>query len=153
MKTTSVLIEINKMASDLGYLKENIHIVWVLNDLETALKQNAKRPRVVEDDILIDTHNHVSFQMQSILRKMINIQKYMDGLFYIAFNKQFVNSTVKKGNSVKTPFGISTPMFVENMEYVKIKDKLKPINHISEIEDEIYQKIISLVPNKEIWNR
>lgn len=49
-----------------GYKPENIHLVWILNDIEVAREQNQKRSRSVSDKILNDTHTGASRTMHMI---------------------------------------------------------------------------------------
>lgn len=96
LKSVKKLRDISTAVQDLGYKKENIHIVWVLNELEIALNQNKKRSRVVPEDILIQTHEGVSITMHRFLADADMLRKYMDGDFYISFNKVGVDTGVEK---------------------------------------------------------
>jgi hypothetical protein len=128
MKSSSSLIKVSQLANKLGYPKENIHVVWVLNDLATAIKQNSLRSRVVDDNILIDTYNLVAYQMRNILKGVTDIRKYMDGTMFIVFNQKELN-------------------------YVKIKQVNKPIMSVDELSDDVYNMLVSMVPDKDIWVR
>lgn len=76
-----------------GYKNENIHIVWVVNDVNKAIQQNLARPRVVPEDILIQTHQLVSETMASLLKG--DLSKYIGGDVWVVFNKQFADSTLE----------------------------------------------------------
>ena len=39
-----------------GYEPKNIHVSWVLQNYEVAIKNNKARPRVVPEDVLFATH-------------------------------------------------------------------------------------------------
>lgn len=86
--------KITKQVAELGYKKENIHIVWVVNDVKMAMKQNKARERVVPEEILVATHKGASVTMDSIVKLSKKIKAYMDGAIVFAFNKQGADSTV-----------------------------------------------------------
>lgn len=88
--------EITKKADELGYKKENIHIVWVVNDIKVAMEQNRGRDRIVPEDILISTHKGASLTMDKILSQSKKITKYMNGVIVLAFNKKGEDSVVRK---------------------------------------------------------
>lgn len=54
LKGMSKLASIARDVEKLGYKKENVHIVWVMNDVHIAMQQNQKRDRVVPKEILMD---------------------------------------------------------------------------------------------------
>ena len=53
LKSLSILNQLTRSVLDMGYDKKNIHIVWVVNELETALQQNQERKRKVPKEILV----------------------------------------------------------------------------------------------------
>lgn len=142
MKDLKKLDTISRNVQELGYSKDNIHIVWVINDLEIALKQNSERDRVVDADILKDTHRGVSYTVSNIIKDG-NIKKYMNGDFWFVFNKKYVDSILvnsKNGGE-----------FVEKAIYTKIKEKGKAIKSMEKIGKEVIEKIKSYVPNAYVW--
>ena len=54
---------------NLGYKKENFHIVWVLTDVNIAIDQNFTRDRVVPTSILFQTHRGAAMNMQDLIFK------------------------------------------------------------------------------------
>lgn len=54
---------------NLGYKKENFHIVWVLTDVNIAIDQNFTRDRVVPTSILFQTHRGAATNMQNLIFK------------------------------------------------------------------------------------
>ena len=133
-KLKSITYDINL----LGYPKENIHIVWIVNDVEIAKVQNSKRDRVVPEDILVDTHKGASRTMSDIIGMGTKLRKYMDGAIYIAFNKIGVDADVEFGD--RTKWTKETLVVVNKSNYVRIKDQGKPIKA-----DQIGRSIISKV--------
>ena len=54
---------------NLGYKRENFHIVWVLTDVNIAIDQNFTRDRVVPTSILFQTHRGAAMNMQNLIFK------------------------------------------------------------------------------------
>jgi hypothetical protein len=133
-----------KIADELGYPRENIHLVWVVNDVKVAMKQNAKRSRVVPEDILIATHKGAASTMASVMTSAADIRKYMDGDIWLAFNKVGVDSDLvasdKGGSYLKDAF------------YVKAKTAGKSVASSSEVTGSVYDKIKEYIPNPEIFD-
>ena len=142
LKDLQKLETISSEVQKLGYEKENIHIVWVVNDVNTAIQQNAKRDRRVAKDILIDTHELVSYTISNILKKN-TLRKYMDGDFWFVFNKQFTDSVLNVSDNGGS--------YIKDAVYFKVKEKSKNILKISEISDNYIDKIKAYVPNPEVW--
>jgi len=159
LKETSKLVQLARMASDMGYDKKNIHIVWVLNDLDTAIAQNAERDRVLNIDILTNTHKHVSYQMKELISSgTTNIRKYMDGYFYIVFNKKYVDSLLKFSTNIQSDSTIgrkknSGGSYVKAAVYYAIKERGKALKTLNDISDDVLKRIQARVPDKSLWKR
>lgn len=97
MKSLTQLQKYTLPLQKIGYKKENIHIVWVVNDIEVAKAQNAKRDRTVPPQILISTHRGASQTMGDIITMGDELRKYMDGELVFAFNKVNVDSELVSG--------------------------------------------------------
>ena len=95
-----------------GYKLKNIHVVWVLNNVETAKKQNATRDRNVKEDILVNTHKGVAKFMKQIFT--IN-QDYFNNIgdIYILFT----NTEEKDNKLIKSGDG----KYMDYINYIKIK--------------------------------
>ena len=134
------------MVINKGYDKKNIHIVWVMNDVEIAKKQNKTRDRVVPEDILVDTHMGVAHTMQNLMKNS-RFQEFIDGYVYIVFNKKDVDSTL-----LFSEFGGS---FVEEALILEIKRRGKKQLPYSAIADRFIMKIKAYVPKaaKRLWGR
>jgi len=98
LKDVSKLSTITVLLKQHGYDPKNIHLVWVVNSLKNAKKQNKNvtRGRVVPDDILLLTHEGAAETMATILKMSEGIKKYMDGDIWIVPNKMGKNSRVQK---------------------------------------------------------
>lgn len=143
-KELSKLEKIARDASKLGYDKENIHIVWVVNDIEVAQQQNAARARVVPSEILINTHRGAANTMGDIINMGNKLKKYMDGDIVFAFNKVGVDASLDtsgRGGS-----------YVKDANYFYVKRQGKPPTPVDKLDKEIRQKIKSYVPKNVDWN-
>jgi len=69
-KITSVTNLIKPLV-DRGYDAKNIHLIWVLSNYELAVERNKKRPRVVPDDMQLQTHEGAAETIWGILTKAI----------------------------------------------------------------------------------
>ena len=143
LKDLRKLDNITRLVQATGYEKKNIHIVWVVNDIEVAKKQNLERPRQVPVEILINTHRGASQTMLDILKMGKGLRKYMDGDIAFIFNKVGVDGDLQKsgrdGSYVKDP----------NFVYAKRSGKA-PLP-VSKLGGNILKKISSYVPNANDW--
>ena len=143
LKDAGKLQKLSRQVTTLGYDKKNIHIVWVVNDIEIAKKQNLERPRVVPTEILINTHRGASNTMGDILKMGETLRKYMDGDLVFAFNKIGVDSelvTSRKGGS-----------YVKEADYVYIKRAGKSLPPLDKLNKAMLSKVKSYVPKNIDW--
>lgn len=143
LKDLRKLQNITRQVSNIGYAKENIHIVWVVNDIEVAKAQNAKRARTVPTEILVNTHRGASNTMQDILNLGNELKKYMDGDIVFAFNKVGVDSEVAKSDK--------GGMYVKDANYFYAKRKGKAPTPVESLEKDLKAKIRSYVPKDVNW--
>lgn len=143
LKGMSKLASIARDVEKLGYMKENVHIVWVMNDVHIAIEQNAKRSRVVPTEILMDTHEGAALTMAKILNMGDSLKQYMDGDIWISFNKVGVDSEIKKsGNG---------GMFVVKSNYIKVKARGKKQKAVDELGKDLVSKISAYAPKTDTW--
>lgn len=132
LKNAKKLHEIRTIVDAMGYQKENIHLVWVLNDVDIAIKQNMKRSRVVAQSILKATHYGVASLMKEIFKGKIDLREYMDGDFFISLNRAGVDTTVQKSKLGKHTKGVrggeKTGSYVSDASYFHVKKKGKKID-------------------------
>ena len=143
-KELSKLEKVANDASKLGYDKKNIHIVWVVNDIEVAQAQNAKRARRVPSEILINTHRGAANTMGDIINMGNKLKKYMDGDIVFAFNKVGVDAnlaTSGKGGS-----------YVKDANYFYVKKQGKPPTSIDQLDKDVRRKIKGYVPKNVDWD-
>ena len=142
LKDMSKLRIICDEVTDLGYKKENIHIVWVINDVNVAIQQNRDRKRSVPEDILMSTHKGASQTAKDIIDLGEDINKYLNGDIWYVFNK--------KGVDIKTSFSGNGGSAITDANYIKVKASGKPIDK-SKITQEVIDKIVDYVPNVNYW--
>lgn len=144
LKDLQKLQNITRQVAQLGYDKQNIHIVWVVNDIEVAQKQNLARDRTVPPEILINTHRGAANTMGDIINMGKSLQRYMDGDIVFAFNKVGVDADLAKSGRGGS--------YVKDANYFYVKRKGKTPVSVSELEDDIKRKIKSYVPKGVDWN-
>lgn len=144
LKDLGKLGVLSRQLTDIGYDKKNIHIVWVVNDIEVAKAQNAKRARVVPAEILINTHRGAANTMGDIISMGNELKKYMDGDLVFAFNKVGVDATL-----VKSKTG---GQFLKDAEYFYVKRQGKPATSLDKLDRDIKAKIAKYVPKGVDWN-
>lgn len=144
LKDIKKLDDITRNAVNLGYDKKNIHVVWVLNDIEMAKQQNLERDRVVPDDILLSTHEGAALTMAKLMNMGSSLTSYLDGDMFIVFNKKGVDTTM-----VKSPSGGA---YILSANYLQIKKQGKKVMSKNELSDEIRNKIRDYTPEIPNWN-
>ena len=132
----------------LGYPKENIHLVWVLADVEVAKKQNLERDRAVPEDVLIQTHEGAALTMKKLVSDVDNLRKYMDGDVWIVFSGKR-EATLKKGERGGE--------YITSAKYYKIKPKgqksMSPLELTKIVVDDtdLVSKIRKMTPHINTW--
>jgi hypothetical protein len=143
LKDLRKLQNITHQVKNLGYDNEKIHIVWVINDIEIAKKQNVDRPRQVPVEILVNTHRGASFTMHDIVNMGNGLKKYMDGDIVFAFNKVKVDSDVA--------LSAKGGMYIKDAKYFYVKRAGKPVDQ-EKLTTDIRAKISSYVPPSAVWS-
>ena len=143
LKDLRKLESITRLTQSVGYPKENIHIVWVVNDIEVAKKQNVERPRQVPVEILINTHRGASQTMLDIMNMGKKLRKYMDGDIVYTFNKVGVDSSLVKGKKGGS--------YIKDANYVYVKKSGKPPTPVGRLGKDLLKKIQGYVPNANTW--
>ena len=143
LKDLRKLEKITRDTRSLGYNPKNIHIVWVVNDVQVAIDQNAKRSRKVPVEILVNTHRGAANTMGDILNMGKSLSKYMDGDIVFAFNKVGVDSEVVKSGK--------GGMTVVEAEYFYVKRQGKAPTPVKGLERAMKDKIAQYVPKDVEW--
>ena len=143
LKDLQKLEKITRDASNLGYDRKNIHIVWVINDIEVAQAQNKSRARTVPSEILVNTHRGAANTMGDILNMGKSLKRYMDGDIVFAFNKVGVDANLAisgKGGS-----------YIKDANYFYVKKQGKAPTSVDKLEADIRRKISGYVPKGVNW--
>lgn len=157
MKSLTQLQKYTLPIQELGYDAKNIHIVWVVNDIEVAKVQNQQRARTVPAEILVNTHRGASHTMHDIVSMGNDLRRYMDGDIVFAFNKVGVDSELVKRN--KDDVQAATPRefggkykggFVKTANYFYVKRAGKAVDETALTKD-IRHKIATYVPPSVSW--
>ena len=157
-KELSKLEKVANDASKLGYDKKNIHIVWVVNDIEVAKAQNLKRARVVPTEILVNTHRGAANTMGDIINMGNKLKKYMDGDIVFAFNKVGVDANLAKSDKGGKKIGMRDDpkkkggSYVKDANYFYVKRAGKAPTPVDKLDKEIRSKIAGYVPKNVDWN-
>jgi hypothetical protein len=161
LKEANKLSKISRDVMELGYKKEDIHLVWVINDINMARSQNAERDRVVPEDILLDTHVGANKTVLDLIQDSDSLRKSMDGDVWFAFNKFKVDATMKKSSDVKfkdaevsgvlSTKRVGQGAYIKDAVTLKVKAKGKATNGKSDISTRLLRKIKEYVPNSFEW--
>jgi len=143
LKDLRKLQSITRQASSLGYDSDKIHIVWVVNDIEVAKRQNTIRDRMVPVEILVNTHRGASQTMADIVNMGKDLKKYMDGDIVFAFNKVGVDSDLKMSGRGGN--------FLKDANYFYVKKAGKPVSGLDALSKDIKAKIAKYVPKGVSW--
>ena len=144
LKDLQKLGNLSRMLTNVGYEKRNIHIVWVVNDIEVAKAQNLTRDRTVPAEILVNTHRGASQTMADIVNMGKTLKRYMDGDIVFAFNKVGVDAnlaTSGKGGS-----------YVKDANYFYVKKQGKAPTSVDQLDKDIRRKIKGYVPKNVDWD-
>ena len=144
LKDLQKLEKITRDASNLGYDKKNIHIVWVINDIEVAQSQNKARSRTVPSEILVNTHRGAANTMGDIINMGKSLKRYMDGDIVFAFNKVGVDANLAKSGKGGS--------YIKDANYFYVKRQGKAPVPVDKLEADIRRKISGYVPKGVEWN-
>lgn len=145
LKDLRKLEKLTRQAKALGYENKNIHLVWVVNDIEVAKKQNLSpdRGRVVPVEILVNTHRGASQTMLDIINMGKTLKGYMDGDIVFAFNKVGVDADLQKSGRGGS--------YIKTANYFYVKRQGKPVLSKEELSRALRSKIQSYVPKNVDW--
>lgn len=143
LKDFGKLEMLTSIAENLGYDKTKIHLVWVLNTIDIAMKQNAARSRKVSEGILLKTHAGASTTMGKVIKQSTDVRRYLDGDIFINFNQMKVDNEIAKSERGGS--------YVTRATYIQLKQAGKPLD-ANKVNADLLAKIKSYVPNPEEWD-
>lgn len=148
LKDFTKLEKLVALAGQMGYEKKNIHIVWVVNDIIVAMKQNRERDRVVHDHILMATHKGASLTMKQIIDSGSSLRKHMDGDIVFALNKTKVDNNYIGDSPNK---GSKSGGYMKTADYIYIKRQGEAPMGSDQLSRDILSKIKEYVPTDARW--
>jgi dephospho-CoA kinase len=155
LKDLRKLEKLSTAVTELGYDKKDIHIVWVVNDIEIAKQQNLSRDRTVPEEILVNTHRGVSQTMGDVINLGARLGKYMDGDIVFAFNAFKIDADlVKSSNPAFTDKKGKERRgeYVKKANYVYVKRKGQQVTSQADLSDDIKAKIRAYTPKGIDWS-
>lgn len=152
LKDEKKLKKITDIATKLGYEKENIHIVWVLQKTSIAMTLNMARTRNVAEDMLLTTHQGALNTMTNILKSGVTTN--INGDVYIVFNRPQIDATItaktdNTGQTLKSKHTKSNVMFIEKALILQVKEKGKAFRPAKDIIKEFLTKIKNALTTKQ----
>lgn len=147
LKDLKKLHDISVSVESIGYDKKNIHIVWIVNDIEVAINQNEKRDRRVLKDILVQTHEGASMTMDKILTMGEGLKQYMDSVIFFSFNKANVDVVTAKSKDGGS--------YIQKANYIKVKEQGKPQMTPEQLSNEVLDKLEQYTPKikGDLWHK
>lgn len=145
--TFADMSDINKYVPrlmDIGYDPQNIHITWILTNYEIAIKNNAKRARVVPNDILLKTHVGAARTVFSLVTGVL--PENVDGGFYVVLNNPENTMFLvdpKTGEHYKNIHGKKV---VSNFTYLTLKKPGRPMTSEADVKKQLFDWIRANVP-------
>jgi hypothetical protein len=145
--------------NELGYDSTNIHLVWVIQDVEDAIQLNIKRGkldsedrRTISTEVLINLHRGTSYTIKDIidLGENLTTKYHFNGDIVFVFNKIGIDSEItvsKLQPMMKKPSG----SYVTKMKYFFIKRAGEKVKSIDSVETSIRQKIAEYTPKTVSW--
>lgn len=121
-----------------GYNPRDIHLVWVLTDYNIAIKNNAKRSRVVPEDILILTHKGAANTMKNIIHG--HLPSGLDGRIDIVLNNP-ENTIWYKSKDGDKSVGV-----VKDFIYMNVKKPGKAVDHTLAMRKQLFDWINKNTP-------
>lgn len=156
LKDIKAIDEINNYIKLGKYDKKNVHLVWILNSFDIALKQNNQRERQVSLEIMAKTHEGAASTMREILENSENYRDVIDGDIWIVPNQVKADSSViqNTGNEIewkgkKYSRNAETKkknMVIDRYSAICIKKPGKPAMKYEEIEKSLIEKIREYIP-------
>ena len=127
-----------------GYDPANIHIVWVLTNYTVALSNNldAKRGRIVPEDIMLWTHKGASQTMFDYVQAKVK-KLAINGAIHVILNNR--ENTVYWGNDKGDK--IDT---IKDFKYLTLKDRGGAMKKEKSIQRQLYHWIVDNIPTGDL---
>ena len=133
---------------EIGYDPKNIHITWILTNYEIAIKNNAKRARVVPADILLKTHVGAARTVFSLVAGAL--PRNVDGGFYVVLNNPENTMFLVDPKTGEHYKDIKGRRVVSNFTYLTLKKPGKPMTSEADVKKQLFDWIRANVPAEAI---
>ena len=140
LKEVGDIDEVIPRLTDVGYDPRNIHLVWVLANYHVAVKANAERERVVDDHILLTTHEGAANTMFGLIKSK-GVPGLNGAVHVILANRE---NTIywERSDGTKT----ST---IKDFTYLTLKPEGKGWNDQGEVNQQVLDWIKDNIPRSE----
>jgi predicted kinase len=132
------------MLTKVGYDTRNIHVTWVLTNYEIAIQNNAKRNRVVPQDILLKTHKGAAKTVMQLVKT--GFPREVDGGVYVVLNNPQNTMFIVDPKTGEHYKDIKGRKVVGNFMYLTLKKPGKPMTNDAEVKKQLYSWIKDNVP-------
>ena len=128
-----------------GYDPKNLHVVWVLTNWATAVKQNKDRERVVPAEIMLKTHVGAANTMYTMI--LSGTPRGLDGGVYIVLGGKEHNVvwTDKSGKPIKTGKNKDT-FVIKDFSYLTMKEPGKSMTKEIGLQKQAHAWIMKQAP-------
>ena len=146
LKDVEDITEVIPRLTEVGYEAKNIHLVWILANYHVAVAANAERERVVDDKILLQTHEGAANTMYGLIRSK-GVPNLGGGVHVILANREnTIYWTDSEGNKIKTADGKSV---IKDFTYLTLKPEGKNWNTEKEVNGQVLDWIKDNIPRTE----
>jgi len=132
------------MLTKVGYDTKNIHVTWVLTNYEIAIQNNAKRNRVVPQDILLKTHKGAAKTVMQLVKT--GFPREVDGGVYVVLNNPQNTMFIVDPKTGEHYKDIKGRKVVGNFMYLTLKKPGKSMTNDAEVKKQLYSWIKDNVP-------
>jgi predicted kinase len=132
------------MLTKVGYDTKNIHVTWILTNYEIAIQNNAKRSRVVPQDILLKTHKGAAKTVLQLVKT--GFPREVDGGVYVVLNNPQNTMFIVNPKTGEHYRDVKGRKVVGNFMYLTMKKPGKQMTNDAEIKKQLYSWIQDNVP-------
>jgi len=132
------------MLTKVGYDTKNIHVTWVLTNYEIAIQNNAKRSRVVPQDILLKTHKGAAKTVVQLVKS--GFPREVGGGVYVVLNNPQNTMFIVDPKTGEHYKDIKGRKVVGNFMYLTVKKPGSAITNDAEVKKQLYAWIKDNVP-------
>lgn len=132
------------MLIKVGYTPRDMHVTWVLTNYEIAIENNAKRSRVVPQDILLKTHRGAAKTIVQLVKT--GFPREIDGGIYVVLNNPQNTMYIMDPKTGKEYRDVKRKKVVGNFTYLTIKKPGQSITTDAEVKKQLYAWIKDNVP-------